>query len=159
MEKRIDIPNAILIESDGVYRIMAISVPENDCYIRRLVLLAMPDTTDDRYGIVGQLCVAFDEVVGETIDWIEVDPKHRRKGIGRRLWKAAEKVLGRELVHGPVTDDGEKFAGAMIEEEDAERLAAEIASDPEAMRMLEDGLNDVHAGRLHDHDNVENELG
>jgi len=50
-----NIKEATLIESDGIYRILAICVPENGCYAERLVLLAMPDLTDDRYSIVGQL--------------------------------------------------------------------------------------------------------
>ena len=47
---------------------------------------------------------------------------------------------------------------------DLEYLAAvletvEILSDPEAMRMHQQSIDDIRAGRLHDHDDVEKELG
>lgn len=35
----------------------------------------------------------------------------------------------------------------------------EILSDPEAMQMLQQSIADIRAGRLHDHDDVEKELG
>ena len=35
----------------------------------------------------------------------------------------------------------------------------EILSDPEAMQMLQQSIEDIRAGRLHDHDDVEKELG
>ena len=35
----------------------------------------------------------------------------------------------------------------------------EILSDREAMQMLQDSLEDIRAGRLHDQDDVEKELG
>lgn len=35
----------------------------------------------------------------------------------------------------------------------------EILNDPEAMRMLQESIEDIRAGRLHDHDDVEKELG
>lgn len=35
----------------------------------------------------------------------------------------------------------------------------EILNDPEAMRMLEQSIADIRAGSLHDHDDVEKELG
>ena len=34
----------------------------------------------------------------------------------------------------------------------------EILSDPDALKMLQDGLRDVRAGRLYDHDDVKSEL-
>jgi PHD/YefM family antitoxin component YafN of YafNO toxin-antitoxin module len=47
---------------------------------------------------------------------------------------------------------------------DLEYLAAvmetiEVLSDPEAMQMLEKSIEDTRAGRLHDHESVEKELG
>jgi len=35
----------------------------------------------------------------------------------------------------------------------------EILNDPEAMQMLQRSLDDIRAGRLSDHDDVEKELG
>lgn len=35
----------------------------------------------------------------------------------------------------------------------------EILSDPEAMKMLQQSIEDIRAGRLHNHDDVEKELG
>jgi PHD/YefM family antitoxin component YafN of YafNO toxin-antitoxin module len=35
----------------------------------------------------------------------------------------------------------------------------EVLNDPEAMRMLQASLKDIRAGRLHDHKDVERELG
>lgn len=35
----------------------------------------------------------------------------------------------------------------------------EIMSDPEALAVIKDGLEDDKAGRVHDHDDVEKELG
>ena len=34
----------------------------------------------------------------------------------------------------------------------------EILSDPDALKMLQDGLRDVRAGRLYNHDDVKSEL-
>lgn len=35
----------------------------------------------------------------------------------------------------------------------------DILSDPDAVRMLNESIADIRAGRLHDHDEVEKELG
>jgi len=35
----------------------------------------------------------------------------------------------------------------------------EILNDPEALRMLQQSIKEIRAGRLHDHDDVEKELG
>lgn len=35
----------------------------------------------------------------------------------------------------------------------------EILNDPESMRMLQESIEDIRAGRLHDQDDVEKELG
>lgn len=34
----------------------------------------------------------------------------------------------------------------------------EILSDPDALTMLQEGLRDIQAGRLHDHEDVKSEL-
>lgn len=35
----------------------------------------------------------------------------------------------------------------------------EVLADPDAVKMLADSIADIRAGRLHDHDDVEKELG
>jgi antitoxin YefM len=35
----------------------------------------------------------------------------------------------------------------------------EILADPDALKMLQESIEDIRAGRLHDHDDVEKELG
>ncbi len=51
------------------------------------------------------------------------------------------------------------FAVVDLEYLSAVMETIEILSDPEAMRMLEESIQDIRAGRLHDHDDVEKELG
>jgi antitoxin YefM len=51
------------------------------------------------------------------------------------------------------------FAVVDLEYLSAVTETVEVLSDPEAMRMLQESLNDIRAGRLHDHDDVEKELG
>lgn len=51
------------------------------------------------------------------------------------------------------------FAVVDLEYLSAVMETIEILSDPEAMRMLAQSIQDIRAGRLHDHDDVEKELG
>ena len=51
------------------------------------------------------------------------------------------------------------FAVVDLEYLSAVRETLEILSDPEAMRMLQESIKDIREGRLHDHDDVEKELG
>jgi antitoxin YefM len=51
------------------------------------------------------------------------------------------------------------FAVVDLEYLSAVMETIEILSDPEAMQMLQKSLADIRAGRLHDHDDVEKELG
>ena len=51
------------------------------------------------------------------------------------------------------------FAVVDLEYLSAVMETIEVLSDPEAMRMLRESLQDIRAGRLHDHDDVEKELG
>jgi prevent-host-death family protein len=59
-----------------------------------------------------------------------------------------------------VTRHGDRaFAVVDLEYLSAVMETMEILSDPEAMRMLRDSLEDVRAGRVHDHAEVEKALG
>lgn len=51
------------------------------------------------------------------------------------------------------------FAVVDLEYLSAVRETIEILNDPEAMEMLRQSIADIRAGRLHDHDDVEKELG
>lgn len=51
------------------------------------------------------------------------------------------------------------FAVVDLEYLSAVKETIEILSDPEAMQMLQQSIADIRAGRLHDHDDVEKELG
>jgi PHD/YefM family antitoxin component YafN of YafNO toxin-antitoxin module len=51
------------------------------------------------------------------------------------------------------------FAVVDLEYWSAVMETIEILSDPEAMRMLAQSVEDIRAGRLHDHESVEQELG
>lgn len=51
------------------------------------------------------------------------------------------------------------FAVVDLEYLSAVRETIEVLSDPEAMLMLQQSIKDIQAGRLHDHDEVEKELG
>lgn len=51
------------------------------------------------------------------------------------------------------------FAVVDLEYMSAVLETVEILSDPEAMQMLQQSIEDIRAGRLHDHDDVEKELG
>jgi GNAT superfamily N-acetyltransferase len=107
-------PVAQLVEEDYELRVLAARVPANDIYAERLVLLAMPGRTDECPRVRGTLTVPVDaDITDGEIDYLFVVPEFRHKGIGRRLWNAAEKVLGRTLNHAPITDDGEAFAESM----------------------------------------------
>jgi PHD/YefM family antitoxin component YafN of YafNO toxin-antitoxin module len=59
-----------------------------------------------------------------------------------------------------VTRHGDRaFAVVDLEYLSAVMETMEILSDPEAMKMLKESLDDIRAGRLHGHDAVEKELG
>lgn len=51
------------------------------------------------------------------------------------------------------------FAVVDLEYLSAVLETVEILSDPEAMQMLQASIDDIRKGRLHDHDDVEKELG
>ncbi len=51
------------------------------------------------------------------------------------------------------------FAIVNLEYLSAVMETIEVLSDPEAMQMLEESIADIRAGRLHDHEDVEKELG
>lgn len=105
------------VHVDGQFRYFAFHVPDNGCYIQKLVIIAMPDQTDEQPKIIGQLVVIdpMPESLGENgpIDWIEVIPEHRQGGVGRAMCAIAEKLCGHPLDHDPATSLGTKFARAM----------------------------------------------
>lgn len=51
------------------------------------------------------------------------------------------------------------FAVVDLDYLSAVQETVEILNDPEAMQMLQQSIADIRAGRLHDHDDVEKELG
>jgi hypothetical protein len=104
---------AELVESRFDYRLFAVRIPANACYAERLIVFAMPGETDARAEIAGHLVVYAESVsppLTDRIDWIEVGHAHQRHGLGCRLWNAAQNILGRALLHDPVTKPGMKFA-------------------------------------------------
>jgi ribosomal protein S18 acetylase RimI-like enzyme len=114
-----DLTSAKQVDVFGDYKLFAVLIPPMAVFtIPRLFVFAVPDD-DGRYSIVGQLTVptvapSFDGVQADLlVEWVEVDPEHRRKSIARRLWMAAEKVLGRRVVGEGVTAEGEAFVEAM----------------------------------------------
>jgi GNAT superfamily N-acetyltransferase len=100
--------------ADGV-RYFAHIAAANSCYVEKLVITAMPNLTDECPKVIGQLIVNVSTHLGRNncIEWIEVDPEFRRRGIGREMWRLAERLLERTHEHFPVTDEGEAFANAM----------------------------------------------
>jgi len=51
------------------------------------------------------------------------------------------------------------FAVVDLEYLSAVKETIEVLSDPEAMQMLQQSIADIRAGRLHEHADVEKELG
>jgi PHD/YefM family antitoxin component YafN of YafNO toxin-antitoxin module len=59
-----------------------------------------------------------------------------------------------------ITRHGDKaFAVVDLDYLSAVLETMEILSDPDALQMLHDSLADIRAGRLHDHNDIEKELG
>lgn len=105
-------PTAMLVEKFGNYKLFATIIPPMDVFtLPRLFVFAVPDD-DGRYSIVGQLSVpSVEKVLGDfslaIIEWVEVDPHHRRRGLAKRMWLAAEKVLGYKIEGEGVSPEGE----------------------------------------------------
>ncbi len=97
-------------------RYFAHRVESNGCYVEKLAITAMPDDTDECPKIIASLTVSVPAWLGDQltpIEWIEVDPEYRNRGIGREIWRLAERLLNRKHDHSPVTPAGEAFAKAM----------------------------------------------
>ena len=114
-----DVPMGLIVSEDHSIRVLAVRIPANDCYAERLMLIALPGSTDERIEVVGALTVysqfQMRAVLGNPpVDWIESHPDFRRMGIARRLWNTAEAILGHAMEHDPCTVLGRKFAKAMM---------------------------------------------
>lgn len=93
-------------------RYFAYFIPANKCYVKKLVVTAMPDETDLCPKIAGHLVVSAEKPLMNdyVIDWVEVDKEYRRQNIAETLWNLAEMLLNAKFVHMPGTALGRKFA-------------------------------------------------
>lgn len=99
------------VENDQ-FRLFAHRVAENNIYVEKLVITAMPND-DGCPKIIGHLTVnsfPFSEAGPGVIEWVEVDPGYRRIGLASAMWNLAEQITGRKFVHMPVTKTGRAFA-------------------------------------------------
>lgn len=63
-----------LPESDCFVRYFAFHAPKNGCYVRKLVIIAMPSLTDAQPKVIGHLTVNSPLLpMLDVIEWIEVD--------------------------------------------------------------------------------------
>src|SRR5580704_15698393 len=99
------IPIATVVEADAKYRLLAVRVPSNAASLPRLLILALPNASCQRSEVCGELQVAWKRTrtTGDLIEWVFVKPAHRRRGLARRMWRAAEKVLRRKLDGDPAS--------------------------------------------------------
>ncbi len=75
----------------------------------------------------------------------------------KQFSKLDERLKAEQLIW--VTRHNKKaFAVVDLELMEAVLETMEILQDPKALRMLQESLADVQAGRLHDHEDVEREL-
>ena len=77
----------------------------------------------------------------------------------RKEFNSIDKRLAKEPVIVITRHNNEAFAVVNIEYLSAVMETIEILSDPDATRMLQQSIDDVRAGRLHNHEDVEKELG
>ena len=77
----------------------------------------------------------------------------------RKQLNSIDKRLKDERVIVITRHNKQVFAVVDLEYLSAVRETIEVLSDPEAMRMLQQSIADIRAGRLHDHEDVERELG
>ncbi len=76
----------------------------------------------------------------------------------RQLNTLDERLLSERIIF--VTRHNKKaFAIVDTEYITAIMETLEIMSDPQSYQMFQDSLNDIREGRLHDHEDVERELG
>lgn len=66
--------------------------------------------------------------------------------------------VGLQEVH--ITVDG-KIEAAIIDIDELNSMKAtlEVVSDPELVKAIEEGMNDINEGRVHDWEDVKEELG
>jgi PHD/YefM family antitoxin component YafN of YafNO toxin-antitoxin module len=76
----------------------------------------------------------------------------------RKQFNTLDKRLKDERVLYVTRHGNQAFAVVDIEYLSALKETIEILSDPEAMEMLRKSIDDVREGRLHDHDDVQDEL-
>ncbi len=77
----------------------------------------------------------------------------------RKQFSSLDQRLNEEPVVYITKHNRKVFAVVNLEYLSTVLETMEILSDPHALRMLEDSLEDIRQGRLHDHDDVEEELG
>jgi PHD/YefM family antitoxin component YafN of YafNO toxin-antitoxin module len=77
----------------------------------------------------------------------------------RKQFNSIDERLKDECIIYITRHNKEAFAVVNLEYLSAVRETIEILSDPEAMQMLHQSIEDIRAGRLHDHEDVEKEFG
>ena len=82
-----------------------------------------------------------------------LDISKARKEIG-----TLDERLKKERVIWITRHDKRAFAVVNAEMLEAVLETLAILHDPDALKMLQDSLEDIRAGRLHDHEDVKNEL-
>lgn len=76
----------------------------------------------------------------------------------KQLNSIDEKLKDQRVIY--VTRHNKKaFAVVNLEYLSAVMETLEILADPAALQLLQESIEDIKAGRLHDHDDVEKELG
>lgn len=77
----------------------------------------------------------------------------------RRQFNSLDERLSTEPIIFVTRHNKKAFAIVDVECISAMLETLEIMSDPESFRMFMSSLEDIRDGRLHDHDDVEKELG
>jgi antitoxin YefM len=89
------------------------------------------------------------DALGNTLDISEA----------RKQLNSLDERLKDERVIVVTRHNKKAFAVVDLEYLQAVLETVEILSDPDAIKMLQQSIADIRAGRLHDHDDVEKELG
>ena len=77
----------------------------------------------------------------------------------RKQLNSIDKRLKDERVIVITRHNKDAFAVVDLEYLSAVMETVEVLSDPESMRMLQESVNDIRAGRLHRHEDVKKQLG
>jgi PHD/YefM family antitoxin component YafN of YafNO toxin-antitoxin module len=77
----------------------------------------------------------------------------------RKQFNSIDERLKDECVIYVARHNKKAFAMVNLEYLSAVIETIEILADPEAMQMLRKSIEDIHAGRLRDHEDVEKEYG